>query len=377
MATIGHTLTGLAGAGLIRLPPSSRLRWLWPGLMVLAAHLVDLVEWIALLLQPLRTDRHFVTNSPLITAGITAAVWIALAIFARVRSIWLYALVGAAIFSHLLLDHRLARYALHIGYDHAATTDEGGPRLLDSFTAEVWFYGLILVLVCLGRVIIRRDCPRRGRQAAWLLAVAATAAAATRNALLLGPAYGLALIHGGLLFRRGLDRRFLWSVVPLLPLVALLGFELSANRLARAAAAAWRQGDVSTAHRLCERALAVPTRSSQLSTRLLLSYCQRRVGDLADAEETLNHAEQVCEDPSWPQLARAALYLHGDSRGTDFDRPAAAARILRSLSDGPADPDVRLVARRRLDRLLGTGGGDGNERRQGSGQSTSSSTSSD
>ena len=70
MATIGHTLIGLSLGSLSRAESRGQaLRYIWPGLIVLMAHLVDIAEWVVILAAPAYFDQHFVTNSPLIASS--------------------------------------------------------------------------------------------------------------------------------------------------------------------------------------------------------------------------------------------------------------------------------------------------------------------
>ncbi|MFQ5423098.1 MAG: hypothetical protein ACE5F9_03875 [Phycisphaerae bacterium] len=350
MATVGHTLVGLTLSGMQhRIGHKRALRWVWPGLMVLMAHLVDLVEWAVILAAPAYFDQHFVTNSPLVTAGVVAAVWLAVGLIWRPRGPGPYVLIATAIFSHLLLDHRLARIALSDVYGQIH--ENGIPGLYDTIVSEIWLYGLLMLLVGLWCAARQPGCPRRGRQAAGLLAALAVLAATTRMVVLWAPVYGLAALHMLMLLRRELNVRWLWSLVPITPLAALLAVELWAGRLNDRAMARQAAGDYAASAEMYARVLAMPTRSQKEMTHIHLSRCQIELGEFRAAEETLRHAIRVCEGPYWAKYVLAAFYDDPKTRGTKYERPEECVRRLRSLLDGPAPFVVKRATRRRLEAL--------------------------
>jgi hypothetical protein len=350
MATIGHSLIGLSIGSIGRAEVRGRvLQHVWPGLIVLMAHLVDLAEWAVILVAPGYFDQHFVTNSPLVTAGLVAAVWIVIAFVTRLRRPWLYVLVALAIGSHLLLDHRLVRTALADLY--GGSSEEEMPGLYAAVVAEVWLYGLVLVMVALARAARQHDCPPRGRAAAAVLGVVALVAAVTRVPGLWMPAYGVAALHALLLLRRDLELRLLWSLAPLVPLAALLTVELWAGHLYHEARALQVNKDYAAAAKAYRQALAVPARSQKLGAHVRVSQCQREMGDFAAAEATLLRAVKMCDRPDWPHCVLAGLYADSRAKHTPLYRPEEAARILREVVDGLSPAMVKAHARRKLDRL--------------------------
>ncbi|MBN2560824.1 MAG: hypothetical protein JXQ75_07835 [Phycisphaerae bacterium] len=350
MATVGHTLVGLSLSNLSRATSRGQaLRYVWPGLIVLLAHVVDIVEWMIVLVAPEYFNQHFVTNSPFVTAGIVAVAWLVLFVGTRLRRPWPYILVALAVFSHLLLDYDPVRIAVADTYSRSA--DAELPGLCDAVIAEVWLYGLLLVSVGLVQAARQHDCPRRGRAAAGVLGVLAIFAAITRSPGLWMPAYVLAVLHTLLLSRRHLTLRLLWSLVPLVPLFMLLAVESWAGRLFDQATMMKKDRNYAGAAEMYERALAVPTRSCQLGAFVYLSQCQRQLGDLAGAEATLLRAIRRCEQPHWARLGLAALYMDPQVRGTPCYRPQEAARILRGMIDGQCPSHIVDRARRMLEDL--------------------------
>jgi hypothetical protein len=354
MATIGHTCVGLSLSCLSSARGRrGRLAHIWPGLMVLMAHLVDIAEWVVVVAAPTYFDEHFVTNSPVLTGLLVVAVWALLAFVGRVRRPWPYLLIVAAVFSHLLLDHHLARQALTDTYGAASAGEE--PSLQESLIAETWSYGLLLVLASLGRAAWQKDCPRKGRAAAGLLAVAAVFAATTRHPAVWVPVYALAAAHALMLMRRALGFRFLWNLVPVTPIFALLVMELYAGHFCRQADAFSREGDYARAEVLYRRALEVPTRSRNVGARIHLSWCQRQTGDLGGAVATLRYAMRVSEYPSWPAITLAELLICPEAKGTPYYSPQEAAVLLRQVIAGPSNESHTAQARHMLNALRRTG----------------------
>lgn len=349
VATIGHTLVGLSlsGVGNGRTLGGTVWRYAWPGIMVLMAHLVDLVEWAVMLAAPTYFDEHFVTNSPLVTAGIVAGVWLAMYLL-RIRRVWPYVVVAVAVFSHLLLDHRAARVFLMDAFDITQGTE--APGLLESILAEAWLYGLLLVSVYLVRATRVRGCPRRGRVAAGVLAGVALIAAVSRITWLWMPAYALAGLHATLLLRSNLTSKYLWSLLPLIPLAGLLVVELWASHLFHQALTLQLQKDYAGAAAKYKQALDVPTRSKQVYNYVRCSQCLQQLGDLSGAEANLRYAARVCEQPYWAEFALANLYSSPQTRGTDFYRPEYALGRYRELLEGPYPARLKWYARRELKR---------------------------
>lgn len=347
MATIGHSLVGLSCGSVWRpRPAASRLRYAWPGLMVLMGHLVDIVEWCAILVAPGYFAAHFVTNSPAVTAAIVVTVWLVLAVLCRRRTPWLYLLVAAAVFSHLLLDHPIVRRTLVDVYD--GPTNEILPNLERAVAAEVWFYGCVLVCALLIRAGRSSACTRRGRTLTVLFGIAAALAASTKMPAFWIPAYFLAVLHVALVFRRDLSIRFAWSVVPIIPILLLLGFELRARSLFRAAEFELAQREYARAAELFEQALAVPTRSSKAVAFVHLGYCRQGLGDLAGAEDAMLRACADKESGDWASYMLGAFYINNRTRGTPYFQPDKAATILEGVLNDCPDAALRRYARDRL-----------------------------
>jgi len=348
MATIGHSLVGLSCGTVWRpQPATSRLRYAWPGLMVLMGHLVDIVEWCAILIAPGCFAAHFVTNSPAVTVAIVATVWLVLAVSCRRRPPWLYLSVAAAVFSHLLLDHPIVRRTLVDVY--CGPTTEILPDLERSIAAEVWLYGWVFVCALLVQAGRSPACPRRGRILSVLLGVAAALAASTKMPAFWIPAYLLAVLHAGLILRRDLSIRFAWSVVPIIPILLLLGVELRARTLFREAEFLFDQREYARAAELFERAVAVPTRSSKAVVLVHLGHCRMHIGDLTGAEDAMLRACADRESGVWASYMLGAFYINNRTRGTSYFQPSKAVGLFAKVIQESDDATLRRYAQDRLD----------------------------
>lgn len=333
MATIGHTLVGLSLGGLC--PAVVRTRALplfWLGLMVLAAHSVDIAEWLITLWAPSRFSQHLVTHSPLWTSVLVVILW-AILTLARVRSPWPYLCIAVAVISHLLLDYLPARLLLLRLYGGASRT--AWPGLRESIIAEIWLYGLFLVVVLLWQSARAPGCSRPARNLAWLLAGASVLAALSRNAIFWAPVYAVAGAHALLLLRRALRPALLWNLVPLIPMAAMGAVELWSFLLYRQARKFQEAGQFASAAEWHRDALRVPTRTSKVSIYVYLSICEMEMKNWAAAERDLLTAARVAEDPTWPELSLAEFYISGRVRGTAYSRPEEARRIAEKIVAGP------------------------------------------
>jgi hypothetical protein len=322
------------------------MRFEWPGVMVLLAHLLDIVEWGVILIAPTYFGRHWVSNSLWSTSVVAAVVCAALAVFVRLRRPWPYLLAIGAIFSHVGLDHPLWRAVLVDLYGDAPTDELVG--LGRSVLVEVWFYGLLLVGVLVVRACTVRGCPRRGRVAAGLLAAAAILAAVSRNPWLWIPAYCLTVLHVLLLLRSTLNWRLVWGVLPVIPLFALLAVEVWAGWLYQQGESLKGSGDPAAAIVMFERSIAVPTRSPKTGAYVQVSHCWRSLGEFAAAETALLQAESLNEGRYWARYQLAWFYLDNRLKGTRFDRPDLSAERLRQVIDGDAPANIKAYARRFL-----------------------------
>ncbi len=340
MATIGHTLVGLSLGGVC---PSKartrRLQFVWLGLMVLAAHLVDIAEWVLTLRSRAQFSPHFVTHSIFSTTTLVVILWMILALWARVRSPWPYLCIAVAVFSHLLLDYLPARIFLIELYGRTAGLE--GIGLRESIIAEVWLYGLFLVIVMLWQAVRTPGCPRPARHLAMAFGGVCLLAALSRTAALWAPVYALATAHSLLLLRREIKPAQLWSLVPLIPLVILVGIELWSVFLFREALKLQKAGDFEGAARLHRQTLAIPSRSSKVSTYIYLSFCEGAKENWAANEHDLLTAVRLAEDPAWPELSLAEFYLSGRVIGTSYYRPLEAQRLAEKVAAGPNSPAAK------------------------------------
>lgn len=343
MATIGHTLVGLSLGGLCPAQPRSRaLPFFWLGLMVLAAHCVDIAEWFVTLWAPSRSSQHSVTHSPLLTTLLVVILWAILALAARVRSPWPYLFIAAGVLSHLLLDFQPARLFLLKIYGSAERT--ASPDLRESIFAEIWLYGLFLVLVLLWQSVRTPVCSRPARTLAALLAGLSLLAAMTRNVFIWAPAYAIATVHALLLLRRAIKPRLLWNLVPLIPIAAMGAVELWSMLLYRQARKLQADGDFAEAAKWHREALAVPKRTSKVSIYVYLSACDVELKNWSAAEQDLLAAVRLAEDPIWAELSLAEFYVNRRLRETAYFRPWEAQRIAEKVAASATRPIDRAWA---------------------------------
>jgi hypothetical protein len=314
--------------------------------MVLSAHLVDLVEWILTVYSPGRYSTHFVTHSPWLTTGLVISFWAVLAFWARASSPWPYLCIAVGIFSHLLLDYPPERILLVNLYGRE--NRDALPGLRESIVAEIWLFGLFLVIVMLMQAIRDSKCPPKGRTLACALGAVCIIAAATRAAILWVPAYLMATLHAGILLRRELNVRLLWNFVPAIPVVALLLVELWFNAVYRRAIQLQQGGDYANAARLHHQALAIPTRSSKVGVYIYLGTCELAMKNWAACVYDLQTAVRLSEDPAWAQLNLSVFYMNDNLRGTVYFRPDEAERILNSIVVGDYRPEDKAYAIRYL-----------------------------
>lgn len=353
MATVGHTLTGLSlGVGPNSRPSGKFIAAIWMGLLVLFAHLVDLIEWMLLLVAPRTFSAHTVTNSPWLVMGVLAGVLLFLAA-CRVRQPVLYAFAALAVLSHVLLDLRSIRLSLANVYGWSG--NDGFPSLLETMASEFWLFGGLFALAALFHAARQRGVKRPARQLAAVLGVVAVVGAVIRHPIAWAPAYALCLLHALLLSRQRVKWSLAWNLVPLIPLFALVGIELYAWRLESHAASLLQSQDYQRAARAYQQALDIPTRSSRVSVHVNLSTCLFKIDDLDGAERQLLRVVDDVENPYWPRLMLAYLYVAPKTRGTSFHRPQESQRLLQSIADDPRSGRTGQIAHAQLQKWTADG----------------------
>ena len=145
--------------------------------------------------------------------------------------------------------------------------------------------------------------------------------------------------------------RLLWSLVPLVPLSALFGVELTAAWLSSNARELARQGRAQEAIQIRQRVLAIPTRSVRVENYIGLGHCYLALGELEQAEKSLLQAQNVANGAYGPSYYLARFYTHRRCRQTRYFRPDKAEALLTDIRDGPHTQRVRSLARRVLDEM--------------------------
>lgn len=339
MATIGHTLAGLSLAGCSSPETQGGTpRHLWPAFVVLLAHMVDLVEWAAAIIPGASANSHFLTHSPFATAILVLLIWVALAIGTKLRSPLAYVIVAAAVFSHLLLDLPSLRFFIARAYDGGGTYDL--PQLGQSLVAEIWLFGLVFVLISLGRAVLQPTCPKKGSAVGAVLMLAALAAAASRHAALWAPAYLVSLTHAAILLRSRFDVRQLWGIVVVLPVLAFVLVEGMAAHLTATGISLMRAGHDREAIEVYQRVFDLPTRESHAWNHTLIGQCYQNLGEPAPAEAAFIAGVESAESPAWPMIYLARFYALPKWQGTRFFKPEKAEALLEEARTRPRDPRI-------------------------------------
>jgi len=352
MATIGHALVGLSLSELC--PQRARtgaLKYVWTGLIVFLAFVVDLVEWVATFFLPRDSDKHFLSNSAWLGGLVCFVACIAAAVMTRSRHIMIYLIVAAAIFSHLPLDSSRGREFLAESY---GISDD--LRLLTAWQAaeaECWLYGLLLCEVSLLLAMIDRRCPSKARLLAIFLAILSAAAAYTREIYLWAPAYLLALLHVALLWQAAFDRRMLWGLLFLVPLLVVPVSQILARLYTDQAVKLREAKDYRGALALHERVLSMPTRASFASNYLEMSRCYDAMGEPARSEAALLEMRRGSHEygPHIPNFWLARFYMNRRWIGTNYYRPQMAAQLLRGIVRESKRSDQQTWASESLDQL--------------------------
>lgn len=350
MATIGHTLVGLTlAAGPKSRPPGRFLGLMWIGLMVLFAHLIDISEWLLLLLAPGKFSTHSVTNQPWLITTVTLCAFALLAI-GRVKNPILYLVTGISILSHVVLDLRFIRISTADLYGWNG--EQGFPTFREMFISEVWLFGLALSLVMLLRSLREPRIKQPTKYLGAALAATSTVAALSRIPFLWIPAYSLAVLHALLVMKWKPRLAHAWVMIPLAPLLALVITELYAGQLQSRGQELTQAREYQAALKPLQAALRIATRSSKVGTRVYLSTCKYMLDDLPDAEHQLLQVVDDPENPYWPRLMLAYFYVAPKTMNTPFRRPEETRRLLQSIAEDPLAGRTREIAREQLKKMI-------------------------
>ncbi len=332
MATIGHTLIGLS---LSETCPANartgRMPYIWVGVVVFSAHVVDLVEWLALFVAPPHWDKHFLTQSPWMALGVAGAICVAVAATTRCRKPWPYLVITLAVLSHLLLDHHPIRALVANAYGLSA--DLRLPDYPEAIAAELWLYGLVFVVTTLLVSWRRREFKPKTRKLSLVLAVMCLLAAAARSPWIWAPVYMLSLLHCALMWSRRMDRRYLWSLVPLLPIAVPPAFDLYAMRLTDEATRLREAKLFDAAIALNQRILRMPARKSFVANYLELARSYQSTGafDLAEKAYLDAREESHIYGTFMADFFLAKFYTDDRVKGTPYFQPRKAVKLLDEI----------------------------------------------
>ena len=349
VATVGHTLVGLSFGGMAapKTGPNAA-RYLWPGLLILFAHLLDLVEWFAQFFLSNGEIRAYAKHSPLFAAVLVGFVLAGFALLTRIRKPLPYALIASAVLSHWVLDLRVARVAIIDAYGFPIS--DIFPKLSQSMLAEAWIFGLFFVIVVLLQAGRHEGSIRRAGPAFSGLILISVVAALSRVAAIWMPAYGLALVCAAYQLRNRLRWAFLWSLAPLIPLLALVSVELVGISHMLRARRFEENERYAAAIDVYRQVLAMPTRSSKATPYEQIGSCYMKLGLPEEAERAWRAAQEATNSSPWPSYRLAKMYSDPRWKQTEFFRPREAENMLRRIVEGPYTRFERRKARQLLDR---------------------------
>ena len=109
------------------------------------------------------------------------------------------------------------------------------------------------------------------------------------------------------------------------------------------------------AARAYQQALDIPTRSSRVGAYVNLSSCLFKLDKLDGAERSLLRVINDVENPYWPRLMLAYLYVAPKTRGTTYHRPQETRRLLASIADDPRSGRTGDIARAQLQKMTAAG----------------------
>jgi hypothetical protein len=298
---------------------------LWIGLVVVGAHLLDLVEWMFCRVLGWTDNIRFLTHSVTHTTLVALLTCAAIRLTTRLRGAAFYGVLAIAVLSHFVLDQYPVRWFVADAY-HVAHS-EGLPDRARSIEAEVWLFGLPLVLVLLIQASRMSGVSRVGRLLSAVLAMGAVAAFATRSRWAWPPVYALCILHAMILGRRRLSWSMLWNITPMLVLAPLLAIELWAGHLFHAAHQQMIARDYDGAIETYRRAIALPARSSPSQYWIKLAVACRGANRMDESEAAYETAHAV--EPHWWAAAYHLAMFRCDPtlRGTKYYRPEEAQRL--------------------------------------------------
>lgn len=333
MATVGHALIGLAGAVLMpdttKRPPR-RVALLWPGIMVLLACALDLVEWAEVWIDPLApetpvAERHLA----LVLAG-CAGLGLLVAVLTRTWRVAGVLLLVAVTASHVLLDTGTVRAMVARMGGAEPAYEETHEFALRIIFSELRLYGLIMVLAILAAA--SRAIPtRRTRRVSLVLAIVCVGAALGPSVWIWAPPYLAALLYGfGAL--HALARPIaLLNLLFILPTAVLAIAHAEGARRLELATESFRNRDQPTAVRGFESALALRTRRGREAAYGRMGEAYEIMGDVAAAELNYRKAIAVAAKPGWYELLLARLCAK--TAEADSPRMAEARAWYKRLRD--------------------------------------------
>jgi tetratricopeptide (TPR) repeat protein len=313
----------------------------WPGVMVLSAHGLDLVEWTCQAIAPREIDTHFASASGWIGLGIALVAMGMMYLLGRIRRPGCYLAMGAAILSHVLLDSKWWRIWTASLYSQSEAKTNA-PMLLEAVTSETWLYGIILILMLLVQTVRRSSTSRApvqysNRNAAIVMGLLCVAAALSRIRPLWAGAYCVALLCVLWIRRSRISVSVLWNVPVLLPLLLMVFAEILVADLDSRGEESRIKGDYSAAVATFRRAESIPSRGDSGWRKVHLGQCLSELGESEAAERAYLQGVAMSGEPNWAKYWLARFYMEQRDRHSPYYRPQQAKQLFQELVR--ANPD--------------------------------------
>lgn len=349
MPQFGHGLVGLGlGAATLRDPSSPVIRDCWIGLTLLLAYLPDVSEWLAALLG-LRLPHSAPAAAPLCLLAMLVTVALLRFGFREHGPVALAA-AACAVASHTLLDASNGGIPMWWPFDsRLAGSDWLGLREL-SPQRRLWeesrlFLPVFTVGVAVGIMRAAGGGLIAGLAAGLALCTVALAAVGR----LLGAAIGLVflLVVAAALIRKP-RWRWLLSLVPAAPVVALGAVQVYSWHQMRLGLAAHIRGDFTVAIEHYEAAARFRAVDMEAAALYRSAACHQALGDYERAYALYERGRTEFPGHLWFLDGLADLYA--SARGTRFWNPAEAERLAQYVVERATDPPYRAYVERILQR---------------------------
>lgn len=345
MATVGHTIVGMTLATLPARPGRKWAAW-WPGLLVLAAHFLDIGEWTIANTWSRWGSWHMLHTWPA-ALGCAAGGSVLLGLIGRVKRLGPHVLLWIAVLSHLPMDSFVLNTEIRRWYRDPPPNSAIDAKAVN-LPAETWCYGVLLISSLLLLSAGRFDRPLNARRVAVLLLLALPVTFFLPFVRTLWMCmYVAAAVFAVWMIRPRPRWGWLANAVLVAPILILAGVEAYSWNLASRGERLMRRGNATEAIDCFRRANLLPTRTDKTINWWRIGLCQERLGNLVEAEKSLTRSFERDREWHWSEFELAEFYMRHP--GTAFHRPETAAEYLRmAIQQRP--PHIQDAARKAMER---------------------------